>query len=494
MSVFKDLISIQTPDERVKFVRYLKARTRRSDTRNVELFQAQLKGNEDDLKKKIGSNAYNVLRNRLKHRMIDFIAESTIQQEGGAEDELTKTFITAKRLLKQGMMHSAFKLLSRIEKEAHDLENFTLEGEIQHLLIENAHLDGAPDLQELYARSSKNLQLQQVRSKLNLAYAHIRLAYQDIEFHGGQIDLAELLNKTFTQFSISDDVAFGFSSLHQLVQLYDIYGAYSKNYHEINLFFIDKLRKLQGSKSDTEQNSHYHIEILYLIANIYFRKKEFETSLEFLKQMSHQMERFEGKLITQFQLKHQMLTALNVNHLGKHEKARKIVDDVLSLKYSSNETIQIRLALAMLQFQQGELRECQRTLSKFSRSDSWYEKNLGIEWTLHKLTIEILLHIDLENYDYTESRLTSLMRKYRAFLNNEGKLQARPFLKLVQSILREPTSVSTEKFHEQVERSIAWKRAEEEDVFRMNFYAWLKSKMTKKDIYSTLLDLFASNS
>lgn len=493
MSTLNDLLSILSEEEQSQFVRYLNTRNRRSDVRNVELFQAMLNGKVDRLKSEIGSNAYNVLRNRLKHRMIDFIAQSTIQKEGSADNELAKVFITAKRLLKQTKTESAFKLLSKLEKDANQFENYTLEGEIQQLLIEHAHLPGAANLEELYERSNKNFQLQQARTNLNLAYARIRMAYQAVEYQGERIDLAKLLNSTFSEFAVTDEIAYGFSSLHQLVQLADIHGAYSKNYHEINLFFIDKLQDLQGGISDNEQNLHYHIEILYAISNIYFRKKDFETSSQFLTQMKNQMERFNGKSTVPHELKWRMLSALNSNHLGDPVDARSHINFILDQKIPTDETIQIRLALAMLQIQQGELRECQRTLSKFTHTDTWYEKNLGIEWTLHKLTLEILLHIDLENYDYAESRLKSLMRKYKNYLSKEGKAQARPFLRLVQSILREPVIVESSKFHEQVELSIHWKKVEEEDVFRINFYAWLKAKMNRTEVYPTLLGLLKPN-
>ena len=489
MSTLNDLFLILSQEEQAQFVRYLNTRNRRSDVRNVELFEAMLNEKEDRLKSKIGSNAYNVLRNRLKHRMIDFIAQSTMQKEGSTENELSKFFITAKRLLKREKTESAFKLLLKLEKDARHFENYTLEGEIQQLLIEYAHISGAPNLEELNQRSTKNYQLQRAHTNLNLAYARIRMAYQAVEYQGEHVDLAKLLNTTFAEFAISDEIAYGFSSLHQLVQLTDIYGAYSNSYHEINLFFIDKLRDLQGGKSDNEQNLHYHIEILYVIANIYFRKKDFGTSSRFLAQMKEQMDRFSGKSPAQHELKWRMLSALNSNHIGNATEARSHIDFILDQKISLDETIQIRLTLAMLQIQQGELRECQRTLSRFAHTDTWYEKNLGIEWTLHKLTIEILLHIDLENYDYAESRLKSLLRKYKNYLNKEGKDQARPFLRLVQTILRDPSIVGSDKFHEQVESSIHWKKIEEEDVFRINFYAWLKAKMNGAEVYPTLLNL-----
>lgn len=489
MSTITDLFSIIPEDEQSQFVRYLNARNRRIDVRNIELFQAMMNGNEDRLKAEMGSNAYNVLRNRLKERMIDFIAQSTLQKEGSAEDELTKTFITARRLMKEQKTETAFRLLLKLETDARKLESYALEGEIQQLLIEYAHLSGAPNLDELYLRSSENHQLQRSRTNLNLAYARIRMAYQQVEYEGKNVDLERLLKETFEEFAVSDEVAYGFSSLNQLVQLADIHGAYSKNYHELNLFFMHKLHDLQGGASDNELNSHYHIEILYVIANIYFRKKDFETSAQFLVQMKEQMERFKGKSAVHHELKWRMLSALNCNHIGDFEKARDHINSVLTQKLPSDETIQIRLALAMLQIQQGEYRECQRTLSKFTHTDAWYEKTLGIEWTLHKLTLEILLHIDLENYEYAESRLKSLLRKYKNYLNAEGKAQARPFLRLIQAILRDPSIVESTKFQASVESSIQWKKAEEEDVFRINFYAWLKAKMTRKAVYPTLLEL-----
>ncbi len=487
--MLNDLISILSKDESTHFVRYLKSRNRRNDARNVDLFRAMITGKESALKVELGTNAYNVLRNRLKHRLIDFIAQSTLEKEGSVESEQSKTFITARRLLQLGKSESAFQLLLKLEQEAYEHENFTLEGQIQQFVISYAHLPGAPSLRELQQRSLRNYKRQRIQTQLNLAYAQIRLAYQAVEFGGEKIDLNALIERVFQDYSVSDEVAFSFSSLRQLVHLADIHGAYTKNYHDVNLFFIQKLEVLQGGKSDTAENALDHIEMLYTIANIYFRKKDFERSLMYLDQMKVQMERFSLKEKHLYQLKWNMLQALNKNHLGDFQEARSLVNAALDMDFNSDQTAQIRLALAMLQVQQKELRECQRTLSKFTRTDGWYETNLGIEWSLHKLTLEILLHIDLENYDYAEARLKSLLRKYSGYLKTAGKSQDKPFLLLIQAILRDPSVLKTDAFRDRVEQSIQWKTTEEEDVFRMNFYAWLKARMTGEEVYPTLLEL-----
>ncbi|NVK64193.1 MAG: hypothetical protein HWE22_06370, partial [Flavobacteriales bacterium] len=318
--VLNDLISILSEDEYAPFVKYLKARNRRGDARNVDLFKAIVSEKEGRLKTELGSNAYNVLRNRLKHRLIDFIAQSTLEKEGSTESEQSKTFITGKRLLQMGKPESAFKLLLKLERETHEQENLTLEGQIQQFMISYAHLPGAPNLGELRKRSQGNYEQQRIQTQLNLAYAQIRLAYQAVEFEGEKIDLNELINRTFAEYALSDEIAYSFSSLRQLVHLADIHGAYTKNYHDVNLFFIQKLESLQGGKSDNAENAMDHIEMLYTIANIYFRKKDFDRSMVYLEQMKGQMERFSFNKEHAYRLKWSMMQALNLNHLGRFEE------------------------------------------------------------------------------------------------------------------------------------------------------------------------------
>jgi hypothetical protein len=46
-------------------------------------------------------------------------------------------------------------------------------------------------------------------------------------------------------------------------------------------------------------------------------------------------------------------------------------------------------------------------------------------------------------------------------------------------------------FKNLIQNSVEWKPREQEDIFMMCFYAWLKSKMEKRDIYELTLELVA---
>ena len=54
---------------------------------------------------------------------------------------------------------------------------------------------------------------------------------------------------------------------------------------------------------------------------------------------------------------------------------------------------------------------------------------------------------------------------------------------------KHPETVTSEQFRAKVEDSFTWIKAEQEDIFVMSFYAWLKSKMEKQSLYDTTLQL-----
>ena len=64
MSSINELISLLSSTDRRSFISYLTSRNKRHDTRNVDLFKALIDSKEEIIKKKIGSNAYNVLKEK----------------------------------------------------------------------------------------------------------------------------------------------------------------------------------------------------------------------------------------------------------------------------------------------------------------------------------------------------------------------------------------------------------------------------------------------
>ena len=110
MSAINDLILVLTSAEQQDFVRYLNARNKRKDTRNTDLFRALLAGTEERIKKEILPNAYNALSKRLMDRLVDFLANTTIENETTTEINVIKKIVVSRKLFSHNKYKIAYKI------------------------------------------------------------------------------------------------------------------------------------------------------------------------------------------------------------------------------------------------------------------------------------------------------------------------------------------------------------------------------------------------
>ena len=127
-----------------------------------------------------------------------------------------------------------------------------------------------------------------------------------------------------------------------------------------------------------------------------------------------------------------------------------------------------------------------------SITTGWYIEKAGIYWTIKKSILEILLQIDIGNIDIVDSRILSFRRNYFKHLKEIKQERVITYLKLVETYYKNPEIVTSDAFHKKVEDSFDWIERKKEDIFIMSFFAWLKAKMTKQDVYLVTLDLINS--
>ena len=100
--------------------------------------------------------------------------------------------------------------------------------------------------------------------------------------------------------------------------------------------------------------------------------------------------------------------------------------------------------------------------------------------------------IEMDKLDIVLIRLQSFKRKFSVYLREKGEQRVLTFMRLVNRYYENPEEVVTQKFKDKVEDSFDWIDKEQEDIFVMSFYAWLKAKMEKEDIYKITLRLVGS--
>lgn len=495
MTNLNDIISTFSKEEQQAFITYLEKKNKRKDIKNVQLFKLLIDNNlnsKDIILKLYNSNkenAYHALRKRLYQSIIDFTANSSLEEENSIDMQIIKLVLASRTFLLHKQYKVAYKTLDKAEKLAKEHHLFSLLNEIYHTQIQYAHSQPNTDLSLITSRFKENQKNLYIEDQLNIVYAEIRQTLSDITYKGDVVDFQTLLDDVLKEYNISINESMSFKSLYQLLTIVSISAFVTKDYLKIESFLLQTYKTLQSHKTK-EKQTYYHIQVLYLIANTLFRNKKFSISITYLEIMYEHMQLKKRKFFSNFKLKYNLLLALNYNYSNQPEKAVELLKQFIDSNHHDIETLlDIYLSLVTFYFQQGDLKQAKHLFSKFYHTDKWYTEKAGKEWIIKKSLIEILLHLELEHIDLVESKLLSFKRNYFTYLKQINQERVITFLKLIEAYYKTPELVTTSKFKEHVESSFVWVDVKREDIFVMSFYAWLKSKMEKTPIYETTLNL-----
>lgn len=488
--MISDLISLMSPSDEDQFLQTLSNRDKRKTGRSVQLFKALKKGNEKKFKEQMSANAYNVLKMRLGESLIEFMSERIFENELTEEAGIIRKLALARKMVQLGKLKSGRKILEKAEQHAKQLQHYTLLNEIYHSLIEISHEATFAEQQALIQKLESNSNNFLLQERLNLVFTQVKRAFVESEQGKEQIDLDQLIQSNFKKYTISEANGYSIKSLYQLATILDYAAAQSRSYHTIDLFFANKLTQLNPEEIGNKRNHLYHIDLLYLLANIHFRRRAFDRSFHYLSQMHQQLTSSDRTLYIKKIVRYHLLMALNQNFTGKATAALETLNQIeFSSKEDTIDRLQVVLTRIMILTQLERFNEAKTLLASLYHTDGYYKRISGLEWVINKRFLEIILHIETGNTDFAFTRIENLTRQNKEFFTDKANLQVKPFLRVMKHYLNRPDQVHSPDFLQFVERTIPWKESHEDDIFFISVYGWLKAKMTRKSIYPVTLDL-----
>jgi len=495
MSNLNIIISTFSVDEQQRFVSYLEKKNKRRDTKNIQLFKLLVKDELSSkelcfkLYKRNNKDAYHALRKRLYQSLIDFIANVNLEEENSIDMQIIKYILASRTFLLHNKPIVAYKILDKAETLAKEYHLFSILNEIYHTKIQYAYSNPSLNIDELINTFKQNQKNHYLEDQLNIVYAKIRQTLNNITYKGEVVDFQSILNSSLKEHNISLNESMSFKSLYQLMTIVSISAFITNDYLKIESFLINTYKSIEDYKTK-EKQLFYHIQVLYLIANTLFRNKKFKESVLYLKQMHKNMLLKQKKHYSTFKLKYNLLLALNYNYTNQQNKAIELLEPFTHSKHSDIESLlDIHLSLVMFYIQKNDYKKAQSIFSKFYHTDKWYIEKAGIEWIIKKNLAEIILQIELKNVNIVESRLLSFKRHYYSYLKQINQERVIIYLSFIESYYKKPEHIKSVQFKEKVEQSFVWINAEQEDIFVMSFYAWLKSKMENTNLYDTTLNM-----
>ncbi|MFP4846930.1 hypothetical protein [Winogradskyella sp. PE311] len=495
MIALDSIIGTLNLDDEQKFITYLQKKNKRKDAKNIDLFKLLSKSTLDSkaicnqLYQTKNSNAYHALRKRLFQSLIDFTANKNLEDENSIDMQIIKYILASRTFLIQKNYQVAYKILDKAEYLADENLLYPILNEIYHTKIQYAPNYPKINLEDLIRKQKENQNKHQLEDQLNIVYAKLKTVLNSISHESKIINFEIELNDILKSTDIELNESLSFKSLYQILAIANISALVTNRYYEIESFVL-KSYEILKRKKETNKQLYYQIYISYIIANTLFRNKKFTSSLNYLKEMEDLMLLKKGVYFKEFILKKTLVEALNHNYTDNQDKAISLAETILKKKHNDIESLlDLHLSLLMFYFQKGQLLKAKSVLSKFYHTDQWYIEKASIDWVIKKNVAEILLYIELESDALLISRLRSFKRSYSNYLKQIGQTRILKFLNLAEKIYKNHNYLTSKTFKTDVEEAFERNTANKEDIFVISFYAWLKQKINKGDLYKTTLKL-----
>lgn len=496
MDSLSELINLLNTSDKKLFRHFLQRKNKRLDVKNLQLLNLIETDDIDGLEKLYNSeknkDAYHALRKRLQDNLLLFLSQKTFESSHSDTYDALRLVVVGRFLLENGVPKIAFKCLDKAQRLAEHLEQFNLLNELLLLKLQYAHLPEAEDFETLTASFLQNQVHMQREAKLNLAYAFLRQELQEIHLKGKVVNLTALIITTIRKYKISARDLMTYKSIYQILFIANEYAAIQQNYGLIERY-INRTNQFIQDQTKKPAYLFYHISILSYLANFHLHQKNFEKSKSYLNEMMALMET-DSRYYSVFYLRHQLLAALTSFYSNAADDAIRLSHTALSkVKHMSKpeDVENLRVCLTMF-LALCNNRESLKHLTLLTRTDAWYEKKLGMLWTIRKNLMEVLIQAQFGNIELAMSRLNSFRRRYKKYLLKTSEERVLLFLKLVEKHLLKPDVVFETTYQTTVLSMVD--KAENEDIFTLNFIAWLMARWQKKTAHEIVLTLVQRNS
>lgn len=493
MDSLSELVSLLSSTDKKLFKQFLLRKNKRNDVKNLQLLDLIESDDIAGLNKLYNSekkDSYYALYKRLQDNLLLFLSQKTFESNHSDTYDALRLVVVARFLLENNVVKLGFKCLDKAERLAEQLEQFNLLNELLQLKIQYAHLSGSERFETLTTRFLENQLHMQREARLNMAYAFLRQQLQEVHLNGKVVNLTDLMITTIRKYKISEQDLLSYKSIYQILFIANEYAAIQQNYGLIARYVQRTNEFMKGQPDKNQSHLFYHISIAYFLANFHLRQRDFELSSSYLQEMMDLMAT-DNRYHMLFYLRHQLLTALLQFFTGSADVAIALLQKSLSNtkqrpKPEDVEDIWVCLTMFLaLCNGKGTLKQ----LTLLTRTDAWYEKKMGMLWTIRKNLMEILVYAQFSNIELAMSRITSFRRRYKKYLLQTSEERVLNYLRLVEKYLQRPDVASDAAYRKAVLN--LYEGAATNDIFTLSFIAWLIARCEKENAYNVLMILIS---
>lgn len=495
MSPLEDLILVLDTAESNRFVQFLRSGGRSSDRMDERLFllladESALNRPEDialTLYGKPNVNAYHTLRKRLLRKLYVFLYGRMIETGEDEQAEVALMVKAATLLIERDKTEPARKLLHQAGKKARQSENY--EGGLVLLRFEIEHCDVLGlDYMRLLDQWKELHHLTSIKQRVDIAYSVLRMKLREVRVTGQLSSLDALVRKELDTLGIDLNQDLPVAVVYKMMDIIRIAIIATKQYHQFEPLITQTYQHLTATGRITPNDTRHQIAFCYMIAHTKFRTRKMDEAMVWTERLKMLFSQSKTKQVRSYVARYYLLKASIHNFNGQNERAIDVLEYALSRpELVTAERLNVLINLAVFHFQVSDFKKAHQTLSSIDIGERQCGQIMGREWLFKKGLIEMIILIELNYPELILTRLRTVKRLYREFLNDPNNGWMELFLNAIQLMLSDPLSVNNKKLAARLDEMVKRWPVNREDLHAMTFRSWLTSKVTKRPYYEELL-------
>ncbi len=433
--------------------------------------------------------AYHALRKRLMRHLSDFIVLKQMGQEETPLAGMMGQMAMARHLFEHNLSTLGWEILIKAEKKAIKQEAYEELNSIYLLQLAHAGVDAPYSLSEILQKHQTNKHLAEEEERAIIALSLVQHALQQAKNQGHVPDFAQIITDIQASYGLTGAINKRPSLFYRFMAMARAAVLVNKDFHAFAPFLDEQYTQMANQGAFKPHHITYQLELLYMLAHVWYRCKHFDKSNELIKTAEEMINESGKGIKDRFYAKFTLLNAANLTYLNQSGTAVVILEELCKKPLSLAESLDAKFSLSFCYFLLQQPKKALPLDLGVRHSDNWLIKKMGPEWVLKKSAGEIILQYELGNEEIALNRIYQVRRKFSDLLEMSQYANVVVYLKLIEQMIKMPDKATSKQFYEQIQSNIHYLPFEEEDLQYLSFYAWLKAKVVQKPFNQVLQEL-----
>ena len=496
MDNLKELIATFSMEDSKAFRVFINRQRKRKQRKDLELFDIMQKETRAlkaaemvDRLNTSNKEAYYAIRKRLIRHLGEFIVLKRMDEDPTTASPIMGLISIARYLFDKNADLQAWNYLRKAEALAELNEQVDLLNTIYMIQLE--HMDGKEDavLKSIIKKRKENKLRIDEEERAVIAHSLIRQQLDDLLRAGKPLDFNRVISKVLKYCELDETMMRRPKLLYNLIAITRSAYLTNKNFYFFEPYLIEQYNVVKHQHGFTKSTHRYQLHLLYMITHILYRNRKFEEAMRYCEEFYESMNRYNKSHYSLFYPKYALLLAAIKSHTNENEAAITILETLRQAKQvrmTVRDILNLHLSLSVCYFNEANFTKANESLMDVPHTDKWCEKKVGKEWVLKKQLTELLVQYELGHEDIALNRIRSMERYFGELFKHPNYSVSKKYLHAIRDLINNPENI--DKIYKKIVVYFGQLPLEQEDLQKMAFFAWLKSKRTQQTYYQVLLE------